>query len=434
MVKEEHDVTVIDSAYSDFFNVHRTSSVPDNGTSMLSSEFDGSASWWTQTVGHANTALTLAAARASGRYGHVIFPKATHLPALKLAEKLVKDGPGRGWATRVFFSDNGSTGMEVALKMALRAFNVRRGAVGGKEELGVLGLKGSYHGDTIGAMDACEESGVFTCEWHNAKGYWFDPPTVAFRDGEVVISLPAAISSDHLTMKVKSLSWVYDVPARLDSDLAGVYGAYITRALKSLEKRVGALVLEPLVMGAGGMIFVDPLFQRVLIDIVRGGEIGLRSESSKEWSGLPVIFDEVFVGLYRLGMESTGPVLGVEPDISVNAKILTGGLVPMAVTLASESVFDAFLGEGKGEALLHGHSYTAHAVGCEVAGETLKMIEVLKGSDEWKMARERWGDEGVWSFWDPGFVEAVSRMEKVEEVMTLGCVLTVKVRDESGGE
>jgi dethiobiotin synthetase/adenosylmethionine--8-amino-7-oxononanoate aminotransferase len=187
-------------------------------------------------------------------------------------------------------------------------------------------------------------------------------------------------------------------------------------------------------MGAGGMIFVDPLFQRVLIDIVRGGEIGLRSESSKEWSGLPVIFDEVFVGLYRLGMESTGPVLGVEPDISVNAKILTGGLVPMAVTLASESVFDAFLGEGKGEALLHGHSYTAHAVGCEVAGETLKMIEVLKGSDEWKMAKGRWGDEGVWSFWDPGFVEAVSRMEKVEEVMTLGCVLTVKVRDESGGE
>jgi bifunctional dethiobiotin synthetase / adenosylmethionine---8-amino-7-oxononanoate aminotransferase len=442
LVQDEHDVTVIDSAHSDFFNVHRAPSglatEPDHGLSILSPEFDGSASWWTQTVGHANPALTMAAARASGRYGHVMFPQATHLPALKLAEKLVKEGPGRGWAARAFFSDNGSTGMEVALKMALRAFNVRRGTVGVKEELGVLGLKGSYHGDTIGAMDACEESGVFTCEWHNAKGYWFDPPSVGVRDGEVVISVPAAISSDVLTVKAKSLSWVYDVAARLDSDLAGVYWAYITRTLKSLEDRddvprLGALVLEPLVMGAGGMIFVDPLFQRMLIDAVRGGGIGLASGSSKEWSGLPVIFDEVFVGLHRLGMESAGPVLGAHPDISVNAKILTGGLVPLAVTLASDSVFRAFYGKGKEGALLHGHSYTAHAVGCEVAGETLKLIEELKRSEEWEEAKKRWGGEGVWSLWDPGFVKAVSCVENVEEVMTLGSVLAIKMKDEAGG-
>lgn len=442
LVKGEHDVTVIDSAHLDFFNIHRVSPAgsglpapSDHGLSMLSPEFDGSASWWTQTVGHANPWLTLAAARASGRYGHVMFPQATHLPALKLAEKLVKDGPGRGWAARAFFSDNGSTGMEVALKMALRAFNVRRGTVGGKEVLGVLGLKGSYHGDTIGAMDACEESGVFTCEWHNAKGYWLEPPSVGVRDGEVVITVPAAMSSDLLTIKVKSLSWVYDVAARLDSDLAGVYRAYVTRTLQSLEDRqdvpkLAALVLEPLVMGAGGMIFVDPVFQRVLIDVVRGR----RSESSKEWSGLPVIFDEVFVGLYRLGMESTGPLLGVQPDISVNAKILTGGLVPLAVTLASDSVFRAFLGEAKEGALLHGHSYTAHAVGCEVAVETLRLIEGLKGSEEWGAARKKWGQgEGVWSFWDPGFVEAVSRVKRVEEVMTLGCVLAIKIKDEERG-
>ena len=449
LVQGEHKVTVIDSAHSDFFNVHRApppssplSTQPKHGLSILSPEFDGSASWWTQTIGHANPALTLAAARASGRYGHVIFPEATHLPALKLAEKLVKEGPGRGWAARAFFSDNGSTGMEIALKMALRAFNVRRGAFGRKEELGVLGLKGSYHGDTIGAMDACEESGVFTCEWHNAKGYWFDPPSVAIRDGEVIISVPAAISSAFLKVKVKSLSWVYNVAARLDSDLAGVYRAYITRTLKSLEHRndvprLAVLVLEPLLMGAGGMIFVDPLFQRVLIDVVRGGGIGLDSESSKEWSGLPVIFDEVFVGLHRLGMESTAPMLGAQPDISVNAKTLTGGLVPLAVTLASESVFRAFLGEGKESALLHGHSYTAHAIGCEVAGETLRMIEELKGSEGWKGAMESWGvgkeGEGVWSFWDPGFVKALSCVEKVQEVMTLGCVLAIKIKDGAGG-
>lgn len=436
LVKSEQDVTVIDSAHSDFFNVRGTS--PDHGSSILSPEFDGSASWWTQTVGHANTRLTLAAARASGRYGHVMFAQATNLPALKLAEKLVQ-GPGRGWATRAFFSDNGSTGMEVALKMALRAFNMRRGAAGGKEELGVLGLKGSYHGDTIGAMDACEESGVFTCEWHNAKGYWFESPRVSVRDGEVVICVPAAVSDDCSTVKVKSLAWVYEVAARLDSELAEVYRAYITRTLKSLEKRsdvprLAALVLEPLVMGAGGMIFVDPLFQRVLIEVVRGGGVGIRSERSGDWSGLPVIFDEVFVGLYRLGMESSGPVLGVQPDISVNAKILTGGLVPLAATLARESVFEAFLGEGKEGALLHGHSYTAHAVGCEVAGETLKMIEELKEGEEWKKAKEKWEGERVWSLWDPGFVKALSCVETVSEVMTLGSVLAITVKDEAEGE
>jgi dethiobiotin synthetase/adenosylmethionine--8-amino-7-oxononanoate aminotransferase len=330
--------------------------------------------------------------------------------------------------------------MEVALKMALRAFNVRRGAVGGKEELGVLGLKGSYHGDTIGAMDACEESGVFTCEWHNAKGYWFEPPRVSVRDGEVVICVPAAVSVESSTVKAKSLAWVYEVGARLDSELAEVYRGYITRTLKSLKERrdvprLAALVLEPLVMGAGGMIFVDPLFQRVLIEVVRGGDvIGVRSETSEDWSGLPVIFDEVFVGLYRLGMESSGPVLGVQPDISVNAKILTGGLVPLAVTLAREWVFEAFLGEGKEGALLHGHSYTAHAVGCEVAGEALKMIEELKKGEEWKQAKEKWEGEEVWSLWDPGFVKGLSCVESVSEVMTLGSVLAITVKDGAQGE
>ena len=105
---------------------------------------------------------------------------------------------------------------------------------------------------------------------------------MAVRDGEVIISVPAAISSAFLKVKVKSLSWVYNVATQLDSDLAGVYRACITRTLKSLEHcndvpRLAALVLEPLVMGAGGMIFVDPLFQRVLINMekeVLGGSTG----------------------------------------------------------------------------------------------------------------------------------------------------------------
>ncbi|KAJ7074717.1 PLP-dependent transferase [Mycena amicta] len=440
LVKSEKDVAVIDSASTDFFSIYNNADT----NSLLASQLDGSASWWTQTVGHAHPSLTLAAARAAGRYGHVMFPQATHAPALQLAERLLHNGPGRHWASRVFFSDDGSTGMEVALKMALRAYSVRMGLQGtDRKKLGVLGLKGSYHGDTIGAMDACAEEGVYTCEWHNAKGFWFDPPTVSIQEGVPVISLPpvlakAAAPSDTCAPS-DSISWVYDIAARLDTRLAQSYRTYITQTLDSLERsggpRLAALVLEPLVMGAGGMLFVDPLFQRVLIDVVRSR--GSEPESDADWRGLPVIFDEVFVGLYRLGMESTIPLLGTTPDISVHAKILTGGLVPLAATLASDAIFRAFVSQDKATALLHGHSYTAHAVGCEVANETLKLIEKESRSEAWNAAKGKWGvapgKETVWSLWDPQFVKAVSGLDKVSEVMTLGTVLVVKVKDSQGG-
>ena len=443
LVKGEKDVTVIDSAHSDFFSV-TNKDVFDNSSShgsILSPQFDGSASWWTQTVGHAHPSLTLAAAKASGRYGHVMFPQAVHLPALRLAERLIQDGPGKGWASRAFISDNGSTGMEVAIKMALRAFTVRQGTNSqpdiSNQDLGILGLRGSYHGDTIGAMDACEK-GVYTCEWHNAKGFWFDPPSIGIKDGEVLITVPSALAGGAQTIKAPSLSWIYDVDNRLNTPLARAYALHISRTLESLAQsgkiKLAALILEPLVMGAGGMIFVDPLFQRVLVDIIRGR----RSGTSSQWSGLPVIFDEVFVGLNRIGMESTGSLLGVHPDISVYAKVLTGGLVPLAVTLASSSIFEAFLSDKKADALLHGHSYTAHPIGCEVANETFSLIDKLSLSDDWISAQTSWanpdGSKGkVWSLWSPDFITAISKLPQVKETMTLGSVLSIKIQDNSAG-
>jgi len=433
----ENDVTVIDSAYSDFFSVSNKSESnnPSSKKSILSPQFDGSASWWTQVLGHAHPSLTLAAARASGRYGHVMFPQAIHLPALKLAEKLIRDGPGKGWASRAFFSDNGSTGMEVALKMAIRAYSSLHGERLSKEarkELGVLGLKGSYHGDTIGAMNACEE-GVYTCEWHNAKGYWLDPPTVGVSEGQVIIKLPKSLGMH--TQNAVSLAWVYDVEGRLRTPLAHAYVKYFNRILPSLKGRLAALVLEPLIMGAGGMLFVDPLFQRLLVDTVRNRGSGCLTT----WSGMPVIFDEVFVGLNRVGVTSSGPLLGVHPDISVYAKALTGGLVPLAVTLTSKSIFEAFLSDQKGDALLHGHSYTAHAVGCEVANEALALMEKISLCDDWVSAKASWAKLGgsescMWSLWDPNFIMAISNLPNVEETMTLGSVLSIRVRDQTGGK
>jgi len=111
-----------------------------------------------QSHGHASEPLTLAAAAAAGRYGHVLFPSGTHEPALDLAEKLLST-VGKGWASRVFYSDNGSTGIEVALKMALRAAGRRygwNGEVGG--DVGIIGLRGGYHGDTVPACIFRRES------------------------------------------------------------------------------------------------------------------------------------------------------------------------------------------------------------------------------------------------------------------------------------
>ena len=447
LVKGPTDITVIDSASGDFFSTYSTSS--DGQTNRLSPLYDGSASWWTQTFGHGNPSLALAAARAAGRYGHVMFPQAVHAPALRLAETMLsEDGPGAGWASRVFFTDNGSCSMEVALKMAIRAYSMRHSTFldsRRKHELGILGLKGSYHGDTIGAMNACSAGeGVYTCEWHSAKGFWLDSPVVGIKNGKVIVSVPEAIAKQDVLAggenELESLPHVYDVGSRLQSTLARTYRKYVSSVLRNLtesEQKLSALVLEPLVLGAGGMIFVDPLFQRVLVDVVRESE----PKVGDSWSGLPVIFDEVFTGMYRLGFKSCSSVLGVYPDIASYAKTLTGGVVPLALTLASEPIFNAFLDDSKGAALLHGHSYTAHAVGCEVANETLKMMDREANSPGWRTMRDKWKPSQVidspssqaWSNWTPDFVNELSLLHDVESVMALGTVLTFKLKGTAEG-
>jgi len=345
--------------------------------------------------------------------------------------------------------------MEVALKMALRAYTRRYPVDRGDQakRLGVLGLKGSYHGDTIGAMNACDVGdGVYTCEWHESKGFWFDPPSMAIQAGRIVITLPPSLRELALNGGVSeedlkwngardSLNTVYDVERRLGTVLAQVYKDFVERSLDSIKAEIAALVLEPLVMGAGGMIFVDPLFQRILIDVVRSRSPPAKPSSEGGWSGIPVIFDEVFVGTYRMGHQTTSTVLGVHPDIAVYAKMLSGGLVPLATTLARKQIFEAFVGERKDQALLHGHSYTAYPVACEVANETWKQIKKLVGSEGWKDARRNWigeaalGEPGrmVWSFWDPKFVDDLSKLSSVKEVMTLGCVLAIKIDDGGRG-
>ncbi|RXK39933.1 dethiobiotin synthase [Tremella mesenterica] len=456
LVNKREDVMVVDSAFQDNFDAYYAKAPVKSNDSMLNSYMDGSASWFTQSHGHAAEPLTIAAASAAGRYGHVLFPSGTNKPALDLAEKLVST-VGAGWAERVFYSDNGSTAVEVALKMALRA-SARRygwtGELGG--DVGIIGLRGGYHGDTIGAMDAAEASSYNTAvDWYKGRGHWFSPPTVQYIRGVPTIRstspdswdplpsslAPASSTSDSWEIAFSDLQDVYNVSDRLTSPLATYYRNHIRSTLERLAgegRRFGALILEPICLGAGGMAFVDPLFQACLVEVVRAKysseSVSSKDRPSSEWCGLPVIYDEVFSGLNRFGYLAASSVLSHPPDISTYAKILTGGLLPLAATLASKSIFEAFLSSSKRDALLHGHSYTAHPVGCAVA---LRAIEMTEGM-EWKTEKELWGvggkdNVGRWSFWDKGFVMSLSGVKGVKGVMAMGTVLGIELDVADGG-
>lgn len=251
-------ITAIDSAHGDCFQTLVPGSLdqPD-GQALLQPSFDGSSSWWTQGLGHANPKLTLAASYAAGRYGHVMFASAVHEPALALAEALLHRLRNPRLA-RVFYSDNGSTGMEVAVKMGLRAARVRYGW-DASDKLEILGLRGSYHGDTMGAMDSTEPS-VFNdkVEWYEGKGFWFDYPSVMCKNGEWEVQVPAALRDDLGSgSKFRTLSDVFDVEGREQALEQVAYEKYILKVLTRLRnqgREFGALVMEPVILGAGGMI------------------------------------------------------------------------------------------------------------------------------------------------------------------------------------
>lgn len=168
-------------------------------------------------------------------------------------------------------------------------------------------------------------------------------------------------------------------------------------------------------------------------------------KQSPSWSGLPIIFDEVFTGLYRLGRRTSASFLGVHPDVAVNAKLLTGGLVPLCTTVASEEIFDAFSSPEKSDALLHGHSYTAHAVGCTVAVDSLKTMAKLDTDGSWDAYRADWRSSSpatataeastpdVWSVWSHGLLQDLSSTKSVESVFAIGTVLSISLRDAAGG-
>ena len=277
---------------------------------------DGVASWWTACHGYRHPHIEAAVAHQLQVLPHVMFGGLVHEPALTLARRLT-DLLGPPFE-RVFFSDSGSVAVEVAMKMAVQAW-LNRGERGRSK---VLAFKGGYHGDTFATMAVCDpDEGMHAL----FKGVLAEQP---------VLDLPRDEAST----------------AALD--------AY----LDAHERELAAIVVEPLVQGAGGMIFHAP-------------EVLQRVRAAADRHGLYLIFDEIFTGFGRTGSMFAFEQAGVRPDIVTLGKGLTGGTLPLAATVASAEVVAAFWSDDPGKALMHGPTYMANPLACAAANASLDLFE-----------------------------------------------------------
>ncbi|MCE9543274.1 MAG: adenosylmethionine--8-amino-7-oxononanoate transaminase [Verrucomicrobia bacterium] len=274
-------------------------------------------SWWVNLHGHGRPELAKAVADQILNLDHVQFAGATHEPAVLLAERLLEAAGLRGKA-KVFYSDNGSTAVEVALKIAHQHW-VNQGT---PRKLFAV-LEGGYHGDTVGAMSVGRSSGFFDSFTGMMFETTFLPVPLIWRNFQNEEGEGAALSK---------------IAALLD---------------RSGDQMAG-LIVEPLIQGAGGMRFHSPPY---LSELCR-----LFQERS-----IPVIFDEVMTGFGRTGSFFAYQQTSVIPDMICLSKGITGGILPLSATIASNPLFESFLGDDFSSALAHGHSYTANPVACAAA-------------------------------------------------------------------
>jgi len=283
-----------------------------DGTQLV----DGIASWWTACHGYNHPHIRETVQRQLETLPHVMLGGLVHEQALTLAKRLCDLLPEN--LTRVFFSDSGSVAVEVAMKMAVQYW-LNKGSRGRTK---MLAFKGGYHGDTIATMAVCDpEEGM-----HN---------------------LFTGLLPEH---------HVVDLPR--DEDSIAAFDAFLERHADG----IAAILVEPLVQGAGGMLFHDP---RVLQHLRRAADK----------YDLLLIFDEIFTGFGRTGAMFALEAAEVAPDIVTLGKGLTGGTLPLAATVASSKIFDAFWSDDPQHALAHGPTFMGNALACAAANASLDLFE-----------------------------------------------------------
>ncbi|QDU21100.1 adenosylmethionine--8-amino-7-oxononanoate transaminase [Urbifossiella limnaea] len=294
----------------------------DDGRRLI----DGISSWWTILHGHRPPAIMQAVRDATHQLDHVLFAGATHPAAVELATSLLGSMPW-GPGGRVFYSDNGSTAVEVALKMAYQAW-CHRGEAG---RTLFVGFEHGYHGDTFGAMSLSRDPVFFGR---------FEP--LLFRALQVPLSADA-----------------------LDAALTHHAG------------EVAGVLVEPLVQGAGGMRLHTPEELRALFEVTRR-------------HGVPFIADEVMTGFGRTGSLWAFEQAGIAPDLVCAAKGITGGVLPLAATLASPEVVAAFDTADRTRTFFHGHSFTANPIACAAAVASWRLLQTGRWRTDVRRIEAHW--------------------------------------------
>ena len=281
---------------------------------------DGISSWWVTLHGHSNEYIANAIFNQAKSLEQVIFADFLHPQAKRLAERLSK----LTQLERLFFSDNGSTAVEVALKIAYQSWQNQ-----GETRTQIIAFEGAYHGDTFGAM-ALGERNIFNENF------------------------------DNLMFPVKRApwpsTWINDDEVERKEDEA------IQKLITLLKVPTVAVILEPLVQGAGGMNMVRPEFIKKVSEVVKNNNSLL-------------IADEVLTGFGRCGSLFAFKRANIIPDLISISKGLTGGFLPMGITLTKEKIFQSFIDESPRKTFWHGHSFTANPLGCAAANASLDLLE-----------------------------------------------------------
>ena len=281
-------------------------------------------SWWINTHGHCRNEMVDSVFNQSKKFEQVLFAGFTHHPAVDLAARIVDILPKN--LSRVFYSDNGSTSVEIAMKVAIQYWHNL-----GKKKTKFVAFSGGYHGDTFGAMSVGKTTGFYK-------------PFEDILHKNSFIPFPE--------------DWWGNNQLEESERLA------MNAAIKIVEKekdKIAAVILEPLVQGAGGMKICRKEFLDKLVKMFKD-------------SGVLVIFDEVMTGFGRTGKMFATDHLTMKPDIICLAKSLTGGFIPLAATVFSEEIHKVFVDTNFSKTFLHGHSFSANPVACAAALSSLNLF------------------------------------------------------------
>jgi adenosylmethionine---8-amino-7-oxononanoate aminotransferase len=296
----------------------------DDGLRLI----DAISSWWVNLHGHCHPAIMAAIVEQTAKLDHVLLAGFTHNPIEELCDRLQKVLPPG--LTHIFFSDNGSTAVEVAIKMAAQYWR----NAGHPEKKAIVALEHAYHGDTVGAMSVSADSG-------------FNDP---FRDWRFPVH------------RVHS-AYCYRCPVNKTRDCCEIDCLdQLVRLLEQKDREIAAVIVEPLLQGAGGMI-VHPL------------EFLQRIRTLCSQHGVLLIADEVLTGFGRCGTMFACDLAGIVPDLMCLSKGLTGGVLPMGATACTSDIHDLFVSEDPAHTFYHGHSYTGNPLAAAAAVANLRIFE-----------------------------------------------------------